>query len=118
MVRLISKKKNEPQWLLDWRLKAFDRFLQMLDEEKEPTWAKVDYPNIDYQAISYYSAPKPKVELESLDEVDPELLRTYEKLGIPISEQKRLSGVALDAVFDIVSVASTYKEELQKVLLV
>ena len=114
VVRLISKKKNEPQWLLDWRLKAFDRFLQMLDEEKEPTWAKVDYPNIDYQAISYYSAPKPKVELESLDEVDPELLRTYEKLGIPISEQKRLSGVAVDAVFDSVSVATTYKEELEK----
>ena len=114
VVRLISKKKNEPQWLLDWRLKAFDRFLQMLDEEKEPTWAKVDYPSIDYQAISYYSAPKPKVELESLDEVDPELLRTYEKLGIPISEQKRLSGVAVDAVFDSVSVATTYKEELEK----
>ena len=114
VVRLISRKKNEPEWLLDWRLKAFDRFLQMLAEEKEPTWAKIDYPSIDYQAISYYSAPKPKVELESLGEVDPELLRTYEKLGIPISEQKRLSGVAVDAVFDSVSVATTYKEELEK----
>ena len=114
VVRLISRKKDEPQWLLDWRLKAFNRFLQMLDEETEPTWAKVDYPAIDYQAISYYSAPKPKAELESLGEVDPELLRTYEKLGIPISEQKRLSGVAVDAVFDSVSVATTYKEELEK----
>ena len=109
-VRLISSKKDEPEWLLDWRLKAFNRFLQMLDEETEPTWAKVDYPAIDYQAISYYSAPKPKAELESLGEVDPELLRTYEKLGIPISELKRLSGVAVDDVFDSVSVATTYKE--------
>lgn len=114
VVRLISRKKNEPQWLLDWRLKAFRRFQQMLEEETEPTWAKVHYPPIDYQALSYYSAPKPKAELESLDEIDPELLRTYEKLGIPISEQKRLSGVAVDAVFDSVSVATTYKEELEK----
>ena len=114
VVREISQKKDEPEWLLKWRLKAFRRFQQMLEEQGEPTWAKIDYPQIDYQAISYYSAPKPRENLESLDEVDPELLRTYEKLGIPISEQKRLSGVAVDAVFDSVSVATTFKEELEK----
>jgi len=114
VVRLISQKKNEPEWLLDWRLKAFRRFQEMLETQSEPTWAKVDYPEIDYQAISYYSAPKPPETLESLDEVDPELLRTYEKLGIPLSEQKRLSGVAVDAVFDSVSVATTFKDELEK----
>ena len=114
VVRLISQKKNEPEWLLAWRLKAFRRFQEMLETQSEPTWAKVDYPEIDYQAISYYSAPKPPETLESLDEVDPELLRTYEKLGIPLSEQKRLSGVAVDAVFDSVSVATTFKDELEK----
>ena len=114
VVRLISQKKNEPEWLLAWRLKAFRRFQEMLETQSEPTWAKVDYPEIDYQALSYYSAPKPPEKLESLDEVDPELLRTYEKLGIPLSEQKRLSGVAVDAVFDSVSVATTFKEELEK----
>ena len=114
VVRLISEKKNEPEWLLEWRLKALRRFLAMVEEDTEPTWAKVDYPKIDYQAISYYSAPKPKKELASLDEVDPELLKTYEKLGIPISEQKRLAGVAVDAVFDSVSVATTFKDELEK----
>jgi Fe-S cluster assembly protein SufB len=116
VVRLISAKKNEPEWLLQWRLKALHRFLEMLEDQTEPTWAKVDYPQIDYQAISYYSAPKPKKELESLDEVDPELLATYEKLGIGLSEQKRLSGVkvAVDAVFDSVSVATTFKDELEK----
>ena len=93
-VRLISAKKREPEWLLDWRLKALDRFLRMLEEEKEPTWANVRYPAIDYQKIIYYAAPKQPEKLESLDHVDPELLRTYEKLGIPLSEQKRLSGVA------------------------
>jgi Fe-S cluster assembly protein SufB len=114
VVRLISEKKNEPEWLLEWRLKALRRFLEMLESEKEPTWAKVDYPQIDYQAISYYSAPKPKKELQSLDEVDPELLATYDKLGISLSEQKRLTGVAVDAVFDSVSVATTFKDELEK----
>ncbi|MBW2231959.1 MAG: Fe-S cluster assembly protein SufB [Deltaproteobacteria bacterium] len=116
VVRLISDKKNEPKWLLDFRLKAFARFMEMLEEEREPTWAMVDYPKIDYQKIIYYSAPKPKPELESLDEVDPELLRTYEKLGISLQEQKRLSGVkvAVDAVFDSVSVATTFKDELEK----
>ena len=86
VVRLISAKKKEPAWLLDFRLKALKRFLEMLEEESEPTWAKVDYPKIDYQDIIYYSAPKPQKQLESLDEVDPELLRTYDKLGISLEE--------------------------------
>ena len=116
VVRQISAKKNEPAWLLDFRLKALRRFLEMLEEKNEPTWAQVDYPSIDYQNIIYYSAPKAPVELETLDEVDPELLRTYEKLGISLEEQKRLSGVkvAVDAVFDSVSVATTFKSELEK----
>ena len=116
VVRLISSKKEEPAWLLDFRLKALARFQEMLAEKHEPGWAKVDYPEINYQDIIYYSAPKPSVELESLDEVDPELLRTYEKLGISLEEQKRLSGVkvAVDAVFDSVSVATTYRAELEK----
>jgi Fe-S cluster assembly protein SufB len=114
IVRLISAKKREPEWLLDWRLKALDRFFQMLQKEKEPTWANVRYPAIDFQKIIYYAAPKQPEKLESLDQVDPELLRTYEKLGIPLSEQKRLSGVAVDAVFDSVSVATTFKGELEK----
>ena len=116
VVRTISAKKNEPGWLLDFRLKALKRFLEMLEEQNEPTWAKVDYPQIDYQNIIYYSAPKAPDELQSLDEVDPELLRTYEKLGISLEEQKRLSGVkvAVDAVFDSVSVATTFKSELEK----
>jgi Fe-S cluster assembly protein SufB len=114
IVRLISAKKSEPEWLLAWRLKALDRFLRMLEEHQEPTWANVTYPPIDYQKIIYYSAPRQAKKLESLDEVDPELLRTYEKLGIPLSEQKRLAGVAVDAVFDSVSVATTFKSELEK----
>ncbi len=116
VVRLISAKKNEPEWLLDFRLKALRRFFEMLETETEPTWAMVDYPKIDYQKIIYYSAPKPPKELESLDEIDPELRRTYDKLGISILEQERISGVkvAVDAVFDSVSVATTYKVELEK----
>ncbi len=114
IVRIISAKKEEPEWLLQWRLKAYHRFAKMLEEGHEPTWAMVTYPAIDYQDMYYYSAPKQKEQLESLDEVDPELLRTYEKLGIPLEEQKRLAGVAVDAVFDSVSVATTYKEELEK----
>jgi Fe-S cluster assembly protein SufB len=114
IVRLISAKKGEPEWLLEWRLKALKRFLQMLEEKREPTWANVTYPEIDYQGIIYYAAPRQPKKLESLDQVDPELLRTYEKLGIPLSEQKRLAGVAVDAVFDSVSVATTYKAELEK----
>ena len=110
IIRIISKKKDEPQWLLDWRLKAFELWKKL----PEPSWANVKYEKIDYQAISYFSAPKKK-ELASLDEVDPELLRTYDKLGIPLEEQKMLSGVAVDAVFDSVSVATTFKEDLKKV---
>ncbi|NQZ99285.1 MAG: Fe-S cluster assembly protein SufB [Myxococcales bacterium] len=115
VVRLISAKKQEPEWLLDFRLKALARFLELLEAETEPTWAHVSYPKIDYQNIIYYSAPKAPQQLESLDEVDPELLRTYEKLGISLGEQKRLTGVkvAVDAVFDSVSVATTFKEELE-----
>ena len=109
VIRTISGKKEEPEWLLEWRLKAYHHWLKM----EEPKWAKVVYPEIDYQTISYYSAPKKK-ELASLDEVDPELLATYTKLGIPLEEQKMLSGVAVDAVFDSVSVATTFKEELKK----
>ena len=116
IVRLISEKKNEPEWLLAWRLKALQRFLELLERNERPTWAMVDYPEIDYQKIIYYSAPKIQAELESLDEVDPELLRTYDKLGISLLEQKRISGVkvAVDAVFDSVSVATTFKKELEK----
>ena len=104
----ISKKKNEPQWMTEWRLEAFEIWKQM----KEPEWANVRYEKPDFQAISYYSAPKPKKELESLDEVDPELLKTFSKLGISIDEQKRLTGVAMDIVIDSVSVATTFKETL------
>lgn len=109
-IRLISEKKQEPQFMLEWRLKAYRQWLEM----KEPHWAFVNYPPIDYQKTIYYSAPKQKV-LASLDEVDPELLKTYEKLGIPLEEQKRLAGVAVDAVFDSVSVATTYKKELEAI---
>lgn len=110
-VRLISSKKNEPEWLLDFRLKAYRRWLEM----KQPdNWANFAYPNIDFQNISYYSAPKQKAKKASMDEVDPELIKTFEKLGIPLSEQKMLANVAVDAVFDSVSVATTYKEKLKK----
>jgi Fe-S cluster assembly protein SufB len=110
-VRLISAKKNEPEWLLDWRLKAFRRWQTMT----EPHWPNVTYAPIDYQAQTYYSAPKSVKPLQSLDDVDPELLKTYEKLGISLTEQKRLNGVAVDAIFDSVSVGTTMKEELSKV---
>src|SRR5437879_201058 len=110
VVRLISAKKNEPEWLVDWRLKAYRHWLTM----KEPTWANVHYPAIDYQNIIYYAAPKSKKDApKSLDEVDPELLKTYEKLGIPLQERELLAGVAVDAVFDSVSVATTFKEKLK-----
>ncbi|MEY3436802.1 MAG: Fe-S cluster assembly protein SufB [Sphingobacteriales bacterium] len=108
IVRFISKKKNEPEWLLEWRLKSFRQWLDMV----EPKWPNVEYPPIDYQDIIYYSAPKQKVAPNSLDEVDPELRKTFEKLGISLTEQKRLTGVAVDAVMDSVSVATTFKEEL------
>ena len=109
-IRLISQKKGEPGWMLDWRLKAYRNWLQM----KEPTWSNVKYDPIDYQAISYYAAPKQLPKLASLSDADPKLLETFEKLGIPIEEQKRLAGVAVDAVFDSVSVATTFREELAK----
>ena len=108
-VRLISKKKNEPQWMLEFRLKAYRQWLKMTEPDY---WANFDYPRIDFQNISYYSAPKEKAKKASLDEVDPELIKTFEKLGIPITEQKMLANVAVDAVFDSVSVATTYKKKL------
>lgn len=109
-IHFISAKKAEPEFMLEYRLKAFRYWKTM----KEPHWAHLHYPEINYQAISYYSAPKPKKEIKSLDEVDPELLRTFEKLGISLQEQKRLSGVAVDAVIDSVSVKTTFKESLSK----
>jgi len=108
IVRLISSKKNEPEFMLEWRLKAYRHWLTM----EEPKWANIHYPAIDYQAAHYYSAPKSNKGPMSLDEVDPELLKTYEKLGIPLREQAMLAGVAVDAVFDSVSVATTFKEKL------
>ena len=124
IVRYISAKKNEPAWMLEWRLEAYRRWLTMT----EPQWARVDYPKIDYQDLYYYSAPKPKKQLSSLDEIDPEILKTYEKLGIPLREVEALEGVvrpdgepapsgrkiAVDAVFDSVSVATTFQAELKK----
>jgi len=109
VIRRISEIKQEPEWLLEWRLKAYHHWLNM----KEPNWAKVHYPSIDYKSISYYSAPRKK-SVKSLDEVDPEILETYKKLGIPLDEQKMMEGVAVDAVFDSVSVATTFKETLYK----
>ena len=111
IIRMISAKKRESEWMLHWRLKAYRHWLTM----REPTWANVHYPPIDYQAITYYSAPKSQESgPKSLDEVEPELLRTYERLGIPLKEQELLAGVAVDAVFDSVSVATTFKEKLAK----
>lgn len=109
-VRFISAKKNEPEWMLEWRLKAFRNWLKM----PEPEWANVHYPKIDFQDIIYYAAPKKKPQLDSLDEVDPELIKTFEKLGISLDEQKRLTGVAVDVVMDSVSVKTTFKETLEK----
>ncbi|MCL0044253.1 Fe-S cluster assembly protein SufB [Dehalococcoidia bacterium] len=114
IIRWISAKKNEPQFMLEWRLKAYRFFMSMLGKEQLPRWANIQYPPIDFQNIIYYAAPKAKKELNSLEEVDPELLKTYEKLGIPLGEQKRLAGVAVDAIFDSVSIATTFKEELSK----
>ena len=113
-VRWISAKKNEPEFMLEWRMKAFHHFMKLLEREQLPTWANVHYPPIDFQAISYYAAPRETAAYESLDEVDPEILKTYEKLGIPLEEQKRLAGVAVDAIFDSVSIATTFKETLAK----
>jgi Fe-S cluster assembly protein SufB len=108
VIRLISRKKNEPEWLLDFRLQAYRHWLSMA----EPTWPNVKYPRIDFQNISYFSAPKAKKKLNSMDEVDPELRRTFEKLGVPLHEQKALAGVAVDVIFDSVSVTTTYKHRL------
>src|SRR5213592_4085952 len=111
-IRVISAKKQEPEFMLEWRLKAYRHWESLEKAEAEPKWANVKYGPIDYQDIVYYSAPKQKPGLKSLDELDPEILRTYEKLGIPLQEQKMLAGVAVDAVFDSVSVATTFKEKL------
>ena len=108
-IQEISKKKNEPDWLLDFRLEAFEKWLKMT----EPKWANVNYNKIDYQDISYFSAPK-KPKLKSMDEVDPELIRTFDKLGVPMNERAALAGVAVDVIFDSVSVATTYKEKLKE----
>jgi Fe-S cluster assembly protein SufB len=110
-IRMISAKKNEPAWLLEFRLKSYQAWCKM----EEPTWPNVHYPKIDFQAISYYAAPKQKPKLKSIDEVDPELLRTFEKLGVPLHERMALAGVAVDVIFDSVSVATTYKHKLAEV---
>jgi Fe-S cluster assembly protein SufB len=112
VIRLISSKKNEPEFMLEWRLKAYRHWVNLEKAQAEPKWANIHYPPIDYESIVYYSAPKTKDRPKSLDEVDPELLRTYEKLGIPLQERAILSGVAVDAVFDSVSVATTFREKL------
>ncbi len=112
IIRLISAKKNEPDWMVEWRLKAYRYWEKLEKSEAEPKWANIHYPPIDYQNMVYFSAPKTKDGPKSLDEVDPKLLETYEKLGIPLSEQKLLAGVAVDAVFDSVSVATTFKDKL------
>ena len=112
IIRFISAKKNEPDFMLEWRLKAYRHWASLRQSDAEPKWANIKYGPIDYQSISYYSAPKQKANLKSLDELDPEIRRTYEKLGIPLEEQKMLAGVAVDAVFDSVSVATTFKAKL------
>ena len=110
-IRLIVEKKQEPEWMLEFRLKAYRNWLKMTEPRH---WPHLTFPPIDYQDVIYYSAPKQKALKKSLDEVDPELLKTFEKLGIPLTEQMQLAGVAVDAVFDSVSVATTYKEKLRK----
>jgi len=112
VIRVISAKKNEPEFMLEWRLKAYRHWASLERSDAEPKWANIKYGPIDYQGITYYSAPKQKKQLNSLDELDPEILATYEKLGIPLAEQKMLAGVAVDAVFDSVSVATTFKGKL------
>jgi Fe-S cluster assembly protein SufB len=108
IIRFISAKKEEPEWMLEWRLKAYKQWLDM----QEPQWANLEFPRIDFQNIIYYSAPKQKIKPKSLDEIDPELRRTFEKLGISLDEQKRLSGVAVDAVIDSISIGTTFKDQL------
>ena len=109
VIATISRKKDAPEWLLHWRIKAYQKWLKM----ESPQWGKVSFPKIDYQDISYFSEPKKK-EISSLEELDPQLLKTYDKLGIPLEEQKMLNGIAVDAVFDSVSIATTFREELKK----
>ena len=115
IIRIISAKKNEPEFMLEWRLKAFRYWMSLEKADAEPKWANIKYGPIHYQDITYYSAPKQKPSLKSLDELDPEILRTYEKLGIPLAEQKMLAGVAVDAVFDSVSVGTTFKAKLAEI---
>ena len=117
ILRIISKKKNEPEWVLEYRLKAYRHWLTMTEPSQAASkWAEVKYPPIDFQNLTYYSAPKTKKDpITSMDEIDPELIKTFERLGIPLSEQKRISGVAVDVVFDSVSIATTHNEELEKV---
>ncbi|MGC2299979.1 MAG: hypothetical protein WA476_14325, partial [Acidobacteriaceae bacterium] len=115
VIRLISAKKNEPEFMLEWRLNAYRYWASQEKADAEPKWANVTFPPINYQGITYYSAPKQKKTLNSLEELDPEILRTYEKLGIPLAEQKLLANVAVDAVFDSVSVATTFKAKLAEV---
>ncbi len=111
IIRMISQKKDEPEWMLEYRLKSYRHWLTLT----EPTWAHVSYPKIDFQDLTYYAAPKEKPKKESMNEIDPELIKTFERLGIPLTEQKRISGVAVDVVFDSVSIATTHHEELDKV---
>ena len=113
-IRLISAKKNEPEWMLEWRLKAYRHWAKLKREDAEPKWANIKYGPIDYHDSCYYSAPKKKPKYNSLEEIDPEVRRTFEKLGIPLEEQKLFAGVAVDAVFDSVSVATTFKEKLKE----
>ena len=112
IVRLISSKKNEPGWMLEWRLKSYRHWASLEQLNKQPKWANIHYGPIDYQDIIYYSAPKPKDQTNGTGEIDPEVLATFEKLGIPLGERDHLAGVAVDAVFDSVSVATTFKEKL------
>ncbi len=112
IVRFISSRKEEPEWLLEWRLRAFRHWQKLAEQKAYPRWAHLSYPTVDFQGISYYAAPNSKPKYDSLDEVDPELLRTFERLGISLTEQKKLAGVAVDAVMDSVSIATTFKEEL------
>ena len=114
VVKLISKKKEEPDWLLEWRLKAYRNWIKQDEKQGEPDWAMVKYPKIDYQDIHYYAAPNKSDAPKSLDEVDPEILEEFEKLGIPLEERAQLAGVAVDAVFDSVSVATTYEKQLKE----
>ena len=111
VVKMISKKKDEPEWLLEWRMKSFNHWEKQEEKEGEPEWAMVNYPKIDYQDIHYYAAPNSSEGPKSLDEVDPEMLEAFEKLGIPLQERAQLAGVAVDAVFDSVSVATTYEKQ-------